>query len=182
MRCKPLWIMTLAIAFSGAGTPAAAIEPHTYVVSLYGGIGGSLDVEPGDGIRHTGYQLGLGMALEHQTLVVLRVGQIDLEPREGFGTLLSARLRYATVAGEYRVRRPLHESGLFLGLGAYNLEGRRGDGTSDDETAAGVTFGVTGDFRLTRHLSLLVELAGHWADLDEASVFGTVHAGLGVKF
>lgn len=182
MRWKPLLLTWLVVVLLGGAAPAAAIEPYTYIVSLSGGIGGSFGAEPGDGLGHTGFQLGLAMLVEERSLVVARLGQLDLDPREGFGTLLSARLRYATVGGEYRVRRPLHESGVFLGLGAYNLDGRQPDGTPRDQTAVGATFGITGDFRVTTNLSFLVELAGHWADLDEANVFGMIHAGLALKF
>jgi hypothetical protein len=124
----------------------------------------------------------MGLVLEDGALVVARLGQLDLEPGDGFGAFVSARLRYLTVAGEYRFRRAWHDSGIFLGLGAYELDGRLSEGGRRDQTAAGVTGGVTGDFRLTHRLSVLVELAGHWADLDEANVFLTFHAGLGIRF
>ena len=39
-----------------------------------------------------------------------------------------------------------------------------------------------GEFTVTQWLGVLVELSGHYADLDEAQFFGMGHAGLSIHF
>jgi hypothetical protein len=179
---KPISVALVAVALLAGAAPAAAIEPYTYTVSLMVGLGGSLDADPGDDLGQRAFQLGVGALIEERTLLWARFGLLDLDIDEGFGSLTSAELRYLTLAGEYRSRRPFYDMGVYLGVGGYQLEGRRPDGSARRDTAPGAAFGVTGDFRLNRSWSIQVELSGHWADLDEANLFAIAHAGVAVKF
>lgn len=160
---------------------ARAQEPYTFTVGLLGGIGGSLDADPGDDLGNTGYQLNLNMVTEPRTHVGLRLGNLALDGEERFGTLTDAELSYVTVAGEYRFPESYYESGIYAGLGGYRLEGTRG-GQDETETAPGLAVGVTGEFRITRWLAVLVELSGHYADFDEAQFFAMGHGGIAVHF
>jgi hypothetical protein len=160
--------------------PGLAVEPYTFTVSALGGVGGSHDAEPGDGFGNRALQVGLALVREPGVLLGLRLGRVTLE-EDGFGSLLDADLEYATVAGEYRLDEGFYESGLFLGLGVYRLQGLRA-GRDAEETALGATLGVNGEFALTRRLAFVVELAGHWADFDEANLFGAGLAGLSFHF
>jgi hypothetical protein len=170
----------LALALPGT---AGAQVLDSYTLSLSGGLGGSFDADPDPGLSNTTVQLGFSMALDKSTLFVARVGQLDLDDPEGFGSLTGADLTYVTVGGEYRLRRSLYDSGLFLGLGGYRLEGtHRATGASEDDTALGIVLGVSADFPITRRISILSELSGHYADLDEAQFFGMLHVGVALHF
>jgi hypothetical protein len=160
---------------------ARAQEPYTFTVGLLGGIGGSLDADPGDDLGNTGFQLNLAMITDPRTHVGVRLGKLALDSQESFGTLTEADLSYVTVAGEYRFAETYYESGIYAGLGGYRVEGVRG-GKDESETSLGLTVGVTGEFRVTRWLAVLVELSGHYANLDEAQLFAMGHGGIAVHF
>lgn len=184
MKRFDLMLRWAAVAICLALLPgtAQAQDIYTYTVGVYGGIGGSFDADPDPGLSRPTYQLSFSMLTEARTLFGIRVGQLDFGNHESLGRLFDSDLTYVTLAGEYRLRRPLYDSGLFLGLGGYRLEGTRIDGRSSDETALGVTFGVTGDFPINQRFSILVELSGHYADFDDAQFFGLGHVGFAVHF
>jgi hypothetical protein len=157
-----------------------AVESYTFTVGLLGGVGGSHDVDPGDGFGNRALQASFSLVREPGVHLGLRLGRLSMDD-ERFGSFFDAEVEYATIAGEYRAREDFYESGLFLGLGAYRLQGTRSGG-DDEETAVGATVGVSGEFAVSRRLSLLVELSGHWVDFDEAQLFGTGLAGIAVHF
>ncbi|HWM94551.1 MAG TPA: hypothetical protein VN493_27600 [Thermoanaerobaculia bacterium] len=173
-----LFLLAALLLLPGA---ARAQELYTFSAGLLGGIGGSVDAEPGDDLGNTGFQLNLTMVTEPRTHVGFRLGQLGLDSEDFFGSLSDAELSYVTVAGEYRFPQSYYESGLYIGLGGYRLEGNRFGGDETD-TAVGLTLGVTGEFRVTQWLGVLVELSGHYADLDEAQFFGMGHGGISIHF
>jgi hypothetical protein len=160
---------------------AGAQELYTFTAGLLGGIGGSLDAEPGDGLDNTGVQLNLAMVTEPRTHVGFRLGRLALDSEDFFESLEDAELSYVTVGGEYRFRQSYYESGVYLALGGYRLEGTRG-GDTEEDTSVGLAIGVTGEFEITRRLGVLIELSGHYVDFDEAQIFGMAHGGLAVHF
>ena len=97
---------------------ARAQEMYTFTAGLLGGIGGSLDAEPGDDLSNTGYQVNLTMVTEPRTHLGVRLGQLGLDADELFGSLTDAELSYITVSGEYRFPQIYYESGLYIGLDA----------------------------------------------------------------
>ncbi len=161
---------------------ARAQELYNFTAAFLGGAGGSLDVDRGDDLGNTGLQLNLALVTEPRTHVALRLGRLDLDVDPGFGSLTDAELTYATVAGEYKWREVYYTSGVYLGLGAYELEGLGPGGGDESDTAPGAVLGVTGEFQLHRKVGLLLELSGHWADFEEANVFAMGHAGIAVHF
>lgn len=169
------------------GLPPAAAqtqEPYNFTASLLGGIGGSTDADPGDGIDNPALQLGFNVVTQPRTQLGFRLGRFDLGS-DRFGTLGDADLTYLTVAGEYRLREGYYDSGVFFGLGVYRLDGTPVPGLGGeggDETAAGLNVGVVGDFAITPRLSLLLELSGHYVDFDDSNVFGMGLVGVGVHF
>lgn len=184
MRRDPNSICRLFLLLALLLAPAAASaqESYNFSVGLLGGLGGSPDADPGDSLTNTGYQLNLTMVTEPQTHVGIRAGQLQLDKDEVFGSLTDADLSYVTVGGEYRFRESFYESGLFVALGGYRLEGTGLDLRDKSDTALGLSIGVTGEFEITRWLGFLVELSGHYADLDETQIFGMGHAGLSFHF
>lgn len=160
---------------------ARAQELYTFTAGLLGGVGGSLDVEPGDDLGNSGFQLNLTMVTEPRTHVGIRVGRLGLDSQEFFGSLSEAELSYITLAGEYRFPESVYESGLYIGLGGYRLEGSRG-GRDEADTSLGLAVGVTGEFRVTQWMGILLELSGHYADFEEAQFFAMGHGGIALHF
>ena len=64
----------------------------------------------------------------------------------------------ASIAGEYRFRQPSYDFGIYLGLGGYELAGDDFFEGEVDDRGLGLALGFTGDFDLTRRLSVVVEL------------------------
>jgi hypothetical protein len=176
----------LLIAAALLGSPGAASaqqdELYTFTVGVLGGLGGSVDAEPGDSLSNPGLQLNLSMVTEPQTHLGLRLGQLALDDDEVFGSLTDADLTYVTLGGEYRFSERFYDSGVYIGLGGYRLEGTSFAGSDEEDTALGLTIGLTGEFPITRWLGVLIELSGHYADLEEAQIFGMGHAGLAIHF
>jgi hypothetical protein len=161
---------------------AGAQELYTYTVGAFGSIGGSVDAEPGDSLNNTGYQLNFAVVTELRTHLVLRVGQLSLDEDEFFGSLTDAELTYATIGGEYRGRQGFWDSGIYLALGGYRLDGTRSSGDDEQKTTWGLAIGATGELPITRHFGLQGEFSGHFADFDEAQFFAMAHIGLTVHF
>ena len=160
---------------------ARAQELYTFTAGLLGGVGGSLDAEPGDDLGNNGYQINLTMVTEPRTHVGFRLGRLGLDGDEFFGPLSDAELSYITLAGEYRLPESFYDSGIFIGLGGYRLEGNRG-GRDEEETSFGLTVGVSGEFRINQWLGVLLELSGHYADFEDAQLFAMGHGGIAVHF
>ncbi len=168
-------LAALLLLLAGAAAVEAQ-ERYSYTVSLGPTFGGSLDGEPDGGLDHTGFLASFSWRTQPRTSVGVRFGSMDLSGDQ-VGALVSPTFRYATIAGEYRFNDLYYESGVFMGLGVYQL----GDGVESEE-GVGLTLGVTGEFPINERFSILVDLAGHYADLDAASTHATVHAGLAYQF
>lgn len=183
-RAPACFALLLALALVGGIAPqAAADELYIYTASVLGGIGGSLDADPGDSFSDTGFQLGFSYVTEPRTRVAVRAGQIGLGDGEEFNQLFNAELSYATVAGEYLFTEPYYDSWVYIGLGAYQLDGTpRFSGGDSEETAIGVVIGVTGEFHINRKLDFLVEFSGHYAEFDRSQIFAFGHAGVAFHF
>lgn len=180
----PLLILILALTLSFAtAQPAGAVELYTYTVSGFAGLGGSQDAEPGDGFDNTGLQAGFSVITEPHTRAAVRLGTLGLGGGDEFGLLSDARLDYLTLAGEYRFPENFYDSWVYLGLGAYSLDGDpRFPGVDGSDTALGGVLGITGEFPISRSFDFVVELSGHWVNFDDAQVFAMGHAGVAYHF
>lgn len=176
-------LATIAVVLCLGALPAAAQELYTFTVGALVGVGGSLDADPGDSLTNSSLQLNLSVVTEPRTHVGLRLARLDLDQSDGFGSLLNAEMTYLTVGGEYRYDEGYYESGIYLGLGGYKLEGTSIlDLQGTDETALGGVIGVTGEFRMTRRLGILLELSAHYVDFEEAQFFAVFHGGVAIHF
>ncbi len=166
-----LLLAALLLLLAGAGS-AAAQERYSYTVTLSPSIGGSFS----EGTDSSGVQAAFSWRTQPRTAVGVRFGSIGLSGDQ-VGTLESPTFRYATIAGEYRFQELYYESGVFFGLGLYQL----GNGV-DSEEGPGLTLGVSGDFPINKRLSVVIELSGHYADIDAASTYAAAHVGLAYQF
>lgn len=170
----------LATTLSIPVSSARAADSHSYTLGLMAGVGGSLDADPDGGLGNTTLQASFGIWTQPGTQLVVRLGRLDQDAKGVFASFGGGNLSWANVAGEYRLRRPLYESGIYLGLGAYRFEGDRG--SLGDDTAVGGVFGLTGEFDMTPKWAILVDLSVHYADLDVAQTFGIATAGVAYRF
>lgn len=183
MSLKSCILALVVVAVLAVTSPLAAQELYTHTLSAFGGLGGSIDADPGDDLDNSGFQLGASMVTEDSTRIALRAGRIGLAGGERFESLLDADLSYVTLSGEYRFRETYYAHWVYIGLGGYRVEGDDlFTGGESDDTALGLVIGLVGEFNLTRRLDFVVELSGHYADLDEASIFALGHAGLAFHF
>ena len=172
------------VVFALLAGPAAAQDLRPFRVSLFSGFGGSFDSAADTGFDNSSFQLGCAWERDQTTLVGVRYGRLDFDDIRGVdGTpdVLGVELSYLTIAGEYVFSEGYYDSGLYLGLGLYELEGATSLGGLD-ETAIGVTVGVTGEFPITDRWAVLLEISGHYADLSRLDLFGMGHAGLAFRF
>lgn len=182
MTDQPLRIsvlLLLLVATIGAGTAQAqqARPVHRYTASLLGGIGGSSDA-----FTNPTLQLEWSIITDTTTHFGVRLGHIAFGSRDLVGDLLSPDLNYVTLAGEYRFQETFYQSGMFLGLGYYDLNGDNLRGGDDGDSGLGLTFGVNGEFDINRRWAVVVELAGHWVDLEATNVFANGLVGLALRF
>lgn len=173
----------VTVALSVPSHPALAQGRHNLLVTLTGGIGGSID-EDDAGLGNRAFQLGLAMESGVQRLLSLRLGRISFGSEEVLGALADPQLDYAIVGGEYRFDEGAYISGLFLGLGAYRLEGIRAvagaAGVRDEKTVLGVNLGASGLFEVTRRVSLTGEISAHLLNSDVAEIFLVALGGVAI--
>ncbi|HVS66568.1 MAG TPA: hypothetical protein VMT85_24050 [Thermoanaerobaculia bacterium] len=162
-------------------SPLGASEARNFRVFATGGLGGPLDAEaPDPGVGNSSFQLGFSWVTQPQARVGIRLGSVDLG--DAVEQLVDPSLDWVTIGGEYLYSETYFESGLYLGLGYYRLDGAL-DGVSQDDSAVGVVLGATGDFPINQRFSIIGELSVHWADLDQAGqLFGFAHVGVAFSF
>jgi hypothetical protein len=168
----------LALSFAAA---AQAQEEYSFRGALYLGLGGAFDVEPEDDFDHSSFQLGFSWWSDDDILVGARYGELGYDDDEGLGARRGSDLRYLTVAGEYLFNEGYYVSGVYIGLGWYDLAEDAAVGAPSD-SAIGVAIGLTGDFQVTRRFSVLLELSGHYTDLEDADLLAMGHVGVGYRF
>ena len=173
-----LCLLTAAVVLAPAG--AAAQEDQPLEASVLFGVGGSFDQDQA-GLGNSGYQIGLSLGVAERTKVGVRFGEIGYSQGDFISALSNPTFSYVTVGGEYTFSERYYESGIYLGLGGYRLEGNLG-GQSFSDTTLGVVLGVTGEFEITRRLGFVAEAAGHLADFGPARYFITFHGGLAYHF
>ncbi len=167
-----------ALLAGGFGGRAEAQELYTFTVGVLGGVAGSPDTESTSFDRRS-LQLNLQFENDPRTQVGLRVGQIDLaDEGETINGLFEPTVKYVSIGGEYRTRQSYYDSGIFIALGGYRLEGAGGE----NQTAAGLSAGATGEFTFNRHFGVLAEIAAHYSDLDDLQYFATAQIGLAFHF
>ncbi len=181
MRGTPLFaiaVVTLcALVLAG---PAAAQEDQPLEASALVAFGGSID-ESQSGLGNSGYQLGLSLGVGRRTKVGVRYGEIDFGSGGQIASVFRPTFQYITVGGEYTFSEGYYESGIYLALGSYQLDGVQG-GQAFSESTLGVALGATGEFEITRRLGLVLEVAGHFADFGPARYFATFHGGVAYHF
>lgn len=173
--------MTATIALNP--TPVQA-QDYTWTLSLLGGVGSPL--REGGGAEG-GYQVGFGLQFEPGANVWLHAGQLDFDTGSSVGDLTNGSITYVNIGGEYQFNENYYDSGIFIGLGAYDLESRLvlAEGVlapTSSDTVIGLVLGATGEFKITPSFIFLVEITAHILDSPNVRVLGTALAGFGLHF
>jgi hypothetical protein len=184
-RLRTVKVLLLATLLLTPGL-AGAQELYTFTGSLLVGVGGSFD-ENDAGYGNTTFQLGISNVIEKRTHLGIRLGMMDFGSRDRLGPITGADVTYLTIAGEYRSKKSSYtgkfvDSGIYVGLGGYQIEGTDAAGREDDETAIGLAIGLTGDWEITPKWGVRVELSGHILDSDIADTLGMFHLGAAYRF
>lgn len=178
-----LCVLAVAAALSlAAPGGAAASEPYTFTVLLEGSLGGPLQESDGadSGLDNGGFQLGFSVVSKGDIHIGGRLGSIDFD--EGLGGLSDVSLDYVNLGGEYRFHEGFYDSGVYFGLGNYEIEGRDGAGNVTTDDSIGLALGVTGEFEVTPKLGIMLELTSHITDLATEELFLTGHVGVAIHF
>lgn len=175
-----LAVALLVAAFAPAA--ARAQDDYTFTAGLLGGFGGSFDQSSDADLDHRAIELAFGMVTNDRTLTMVRFGELEFDSDLSVEGLFDAELTFLTIAGEYRFRQPSYDYGVYLGLGGYQLSGEDPFEGEVDDRGLGLALGFTGDFDLTRRLSVVVEISAHYAFLDRADLYGMALGGLAVHF
>lgn len=173
MILRPLVLAAFVVALPAVGQ---AQELQFYRVGFVGGLSSS-DQDAGD-LDNSALQASFGFATGERSRLGVRVGRLGFGDDDVLNDVVDPDLTYVTVAGEVLFEETIYDSGIYLGLGGYRLQGDDGARISE----LGVTLGYTGDFEITRHLSVALELAGHFADFADDKLFGQAMAGIALHF
>lgn len=164
------------VLFLVAGLYAAPpAEAENYYLGLLGGVGGAVDGDPFD---HSAFEAQFGYKRDLRDLVMIRFGQLDLSADDDLFAV-DGELTWLTLSSEYRLPEEFYLSGVFVGLGYYQ---RRNDFGLGDDEGIGVTFGIDGEFAITDRFGFLVQLTGHWADIDGEQFWTTALGGVTFSF
>jgi hypothetical protein len=175
-RSLPHFVL-FALLLAAPVAAAESSDKYPFRVSAFAGVGGAVDDDDGNSLGNGSFQLGFSWVSDVDVLVGVRAGQIGFD--EGPSGREGSDLTYATIGGEYLFNEGYYTSGIYLGLGWYALDE---DPQFESEDAVGLALGVTGDFRLTDRFSIVIELSGHYTDLDAADLLAMGHAGVAFRF
>ena len=100
------------------------------------------------------------------------------DPKEFRRDVDDGQVSHVEAVVEYEFDEPFGSSGLFAGLGYYQLSAP----DEESQTTWGVTAGVNADFPITRRYGAVLEAAYHWTRGDFDPRFLTVSGGLRVSF
>lgn len=180
----PLLMAAAMVALAPGEAAAQAAKGRLldkFTLSLMGGLGGSVD-ENEAGYDNGILQLAGSFSTDQNVEVGLRIGRLSTGSDERLGDLFDAQVTYVSLAAEYGFAEAYYESGLFFGIGYYDIEGSRPFGGVESETRLGLTGGATGDFEVTDRLSIVAELTGHAVPGAEAQFFATGMVGVALRF
>jgi len=98
----------------------------------------------------------------------------------------SGSVQHADGIVDYRFTEPFGSTGLFAGLGIYRWSAPSEPPTDvhyiPTETNYGYTFGVNGEFPMSRRYAFMVEGAYHWVNMSSPVRYVTVTGGLRAAF
>jgi len=169
-----------------APAAAQAQELYSFTSSLLLGVGGFFDENDG-GFGNPSFQLGFSNVIEKRTHVGFRLGHVGFGSSDFVGDLKGADLTYLNISGEYRspgssFSGSFVQSGVYIGLGGYQLGGTTEDGESESGASIGLVLGLMGDIEITPRFAVRIELSGHILSSDVARYLGLAQVGVAYRF
>ena len=164
------------------GSVAEAQDRGIYSVSVLAGVSGAFDSNGERAFDHTARVLAVGMNTGEQVWTSIRLGSLALDDEELAVGRADGEIEYLSIAAENRFRLNAYTFGVFGGLGLYQLDALLLEGGREQKEALGLSLGFTGDFDITRRISIVAEVATHYVFFGETSFFGSALAGVAVHF
>jgi opacity protein-like surface antigen len=171
---RRLFVLVILLVVAVAGPVQAA--DHGVTVGVLAGVAGPVD---GGAFNGSSVQLIVSYDYSKRQHLVLHIADLDLDDGLDNARLRDGQLRYVSLGTSFRSDGNFYDSGLSIGIGAYEQESANG---LFDETAFGLHVGVDGLFEVTEHWGVIVELTGHWVDFSTESQWVTAVAGVGFRF
>ena len=152
-------------------------------------------------LTHGAREIFYAVQVEPATLFKIQAGQWDTDvgivqsgldkdgnriPNTDVKLPKSGTLQHVDGIVDYRFTEPYGSTGIFAGLGLYRWSANN-DATDPvhnvpTETNYGYTFGVNGEFPMTKRYAFMVEGAYHWINMSSPVRYVTVMGGLRVGF
>ena len=170
-------LITVVLLAFGSGVLAA--QERILSVALSGGLAGSLDED--SGFSNSSFQARFAIETAKHQFLSFRIGHMDFSGKS-LSLLEDVTLDFLTISGEYLFTEGNYESGLFMGIGLYDISGVRLDGTDSDQGSVGLTIGALGEFDVSERWFIYGDAVFHYADLDVAQMFADLQVGLGFRF
>ena len=140
---------------------------------------------PGSNIRlgDRDIEMFYAVELEPSTQFKIRVGQINTDVGGNFDSAnlvmpSKGHMEHADGVVQYTVSEPFGRTGFFAGFGMFRASGKN----IESETNYGYTFGISGDFPITRRYGFVAEGSYYWINMSNPVRFITVTGGLRVNF
>ena len=172
-------LVAMAFLWLALEAPAGAQEPFKSL-TLSGGIAGSID-EADTGFSNPILQVRFAVETSARGNLAIRLGRMEFD-EVIIGAVHDVTVDYLTVVGEYLFDEPGHDSGLFIGLGFFDLDGTRLDGRGGDEGSVGVIIGALGEFSVGERWFIYGEGSAAYTGLDVAQIFANLQVGVGFRF
>jgi len=129
--------------------------------------------------------------LEPQTYFRIEAGQINSDvggvfpnPKattphpQDFRAPVKGHIEHVDGVVQYSMSEPFGKTGIFAGLGMYRISAS----SIASETSYGYTFGVNGDFPITRKYGFVAEGSYHWLNTATKARYISLTGGLRINF
>jgi hypothetical protein len=190
--CFLLFLLVAAPAFAQTGQQFGILFGG--VKRLYSGHDRDADASlPIDRFRltHGAREVFYAVQIEPSTLFKIQAGQwntdVGIVQKDPLKLPRSGHIEHVDGVIDYRFTEPYGTTGLFAGLGLYRWSAPSVDAsdvvhTIPTETNYGYTFGVNGEFPMTRRYAFMVEGAYHWVNMSSPVRYVTVMGGVRIAF
>ncbi|HEV2722776.1 MAG TPA: hypothetical protein VG323_22315 [Thermoanaerobaculia bacterium] len=141
-------------------------------------------------LTHGAKEVFYAVEVEPATWFKIQAGQwntdVGIVQKDPLKLPRSGTIQHADGIVDYRFTDLYGTTGLFVGLGIYrwSASGAAPDAIHDvpTETNYGYTFGVDGEFPMTRRYAFMVEGAYHWINMSSPVRYVTLMGGVRVAF
>ena len=176
----PGLLIAATLFWTALAAPLSAQQPIRSL-TLSGGLAGSID-EGDTGFSNPVVQLRFAVETSERGNLGVRLGRMEFDEVVR-GRVEDVTVDYLSVVGEYMFDEPSHQSGLYIGLGFFDMDGTRLDGRGTvDEGSMGLVIGALGEFKVADRWFIYGEGMASYTGLDVAQIFANLQVGVGYRF